>query len=221
MTKKRFATMATCIALVGAVAVGGTLALLTSTSDKVTNTFTVGEGYEDGDFYIDENQVKRDTGASNFGGYIEDGTSRVEAIDYEDLVAGTTLAKDPTLHVTQGSTESWVVAKISGLTANNGKLALEGTISGWYEVVDGELVEVTSAANLKDNTLYIYEKTLGGADGDTDSAPLFETVRVASSVAQGATFTNIEVTGVAVEAVEGASLQEAYTSVLAAADAVI
>lgn len=221
MTKKRIATMATCIALVGAVAVGGTLALLTSTSDKVTNTFTVGEGYKAGDFYIDENEVKRDTTASNFGGYIEDGTNRVKAIPYEDLVAGTSLAKDPTLHVKQGSTESWVVAKISGLNANSGKLALEGIISGWYEVVEGELVEVTNAANLKDGTMYIYGETLGGVDGATDSTPLFETVRVASNVAQGATFTNIEVTGVAVEAVEGASLQEAYASVLAAADGVI
>lgn len=221
MTKKRIATMATCIALVGAVAVGGTLALLTSQSDKVTNTFTVGQGYQSGDFYIDENQVKRDTRASNFGGYIEDGENRVEKIDYEDLVAGTTLAKDPTLHVKQGSTESWVVAKISGLSANSGKLALEGTISGWYEVVEGELVAVTDAANLKDGTMYIYGETLGGVDGATDSTPLFETVRVASNVAQGATFTSIEVTGVAVEAVEGASLQEAYASVLAAADGVI
>lgn len=221
MTKKRIATMATCIALVGAVAVGGTLALLTSQSDKVTNTFTVGEGYQAGDFYIDENQVKRDTSASNFGGYIEDGTTRVETIDYEDLVAGTTLAKDPTLHVKQNSTESWVVAKISGLTANEGKLALEGNVSGWYEVKDGDLVEVTKAADLKDDTLYIYDTTLGGEDGATDSTPLFETVRVNSNVAQGATFTDIEVTGVAVEAVEGATLQQAYASVLAAADAVI
>lgn len=221
MTKKRIATLATCLTLVGAVAVGGTLALLTSQSDKVTNTFTVGQGYLPDDFYIDENQVKRDTGASNFGGYIEDGATRVKAIDYEDLVAGTTLAKDPTLHVKQSSTESWVVAKISGLTANAGKLSLEGTISGWYEVKDGELAEVTSAAELKDDTLYIYEETLGGEDGATDSTPLFETVRVASSVEAGAEFTNIEVTGVAVEAVEGASLQEAYASVLAAADAVI
>lgn len=220
MTKKRIATLATCFALVGAVAVGGTLALLTSTSDKVTNTFTVGEGYVEGDFYIDENRVKRDTSASNFGGYIEDGDNRVKTIPYEDLVAGTSLAKDPTLHVKQGSTESWVVAKISGLSANSGKLTLEGTISGWHEVVDGELVAVTNAASLKDDTLYIYEETLGGADGATDSTPLFETVRV-GAVNKDTTYTNIEVTGVAVEAVEGATLEQAYASVMAAADGVI
>lgn len=220
MTKKRIGTMAACLALVGAVAVGGTLALLTSTSDEVINTFTVGEGYKAGDFYIDENEVKRDTGASNFGGYIEDGNDRVKTIPYEDLVAGTSLAKDPTLHVKQGSTESWVVAKISGLSANSGKLALEGTISGWYEVVEGELVAVTDAAKLKDNTMYIYGQTLGGADGATDSTPLFETVRV-GAVNQDTTYTNIEVTGVAVEAVEGATLEQAYASVMAAADQVI
>ena len=59
MTKKRIATMATCIALVGAVAVGGTLALLTSESKQLTNTFTVGSDYNsDGsDFLLKENGV--------------------------------------------------------------------------------------------------------------------------------------------------------------------
>ena len=39
---KKIAMMLTSIALVAAVAVGGTLAYLTSTTDAVTNTFTIG-----------------------------------------------------------------------------------------------------------------------------------------------------------------------------------
>lgn len=59
MTKKRIATMATCIALVGAVAVGGTLALLTRESNTVTNTFTVGTGYKEGDLSLREHDVNQ------------------------------------------------------------------------------------------------------------------------------------------------------------------
>lgn len=221
MTKKRIATMATCIALVGAVAVGGTLALLTSPSDKVTNTFTIGEGYEDQDFYIDENAVKRDYSTGNYGGYIEDtNKGRGDAIDFKDVVAGTTLSKDPTLHIKSDAPASWVVAKITGLTENSGKLSLEGTISGWYKLEDGELKEVTSAADLKDDTLYVYGTKL--VADNLDTTPIFETVRVASNVAKGTTFTNIEVTGVAVEALEGSEFNvDNMTAVLAAADEII
>mgnify|MGYP000687842678 CR=1 FL=1 len=62
MTKKRIATMATCIALVGAVAVGGTLALLASESKQLVNTFSVSNGYdnENGDFLIEELPVKQE-----------------------------------------------------------------------------------------------------------------------------------------------------------------
>lgn len=64
MNMKKIATMATCMALVGAVAVGGTLALMAK-EDSITNTFMVGAGFpggEDGEgkayFYVDESVVK-------------------------------------------------------------------------------------------------------------------------------------------------------------------
>lgn len=220
MKRKNMISMVTSLALVGVVAVGGTLALLTSQSDKVTNTFTVGDGYETNDFYIDENAVTRDYSATNYGGYKENGASRVEAITYEDVVAGTTLAKDPTLHITSTAPESWVVAKITGLNANAGNLSLEGTISGWYELKDGVWTEVTKAADLKENVLYVYGTKLTTTNLST--SPIFETVRVASTVDEDTTFTQIEVTGVAVEAVADSEWNdETANAVLAAADAVI
>lgn len=64
MNMKKIATMATCMALVGAVAVGGTLALMAK-EDSITNTFMVGAGFPggvDGEgkayFYVDESVVK-------------------------------------------------------------------------------------------------------------------------------------------------------------------
>lgn len=60
MKRKNMATMVTCIALVGAVAVGGTLALLSQGSNTVTNTFTVGKGYNQDtpDLSLDEAPVR-------------------------------------------------------------------------------------------------------------------------------------------------------------------
>ena len=60
MKKKNVLMTALSLTLVGVIAAGSTLAYLTSQSDTLTNTFTVGEGYgTDGDgFYLDETTAK-------------------------------------------------------------------------------------------------------------------------------------------------------------------
>lgn len=203
MKRKNMISMVTSLALVGVVAVGGTLALLTSQSDKVTNTFTIGQGYSEGDFYIDENAVKRDyKNTSNYGGYIEDTSKpRGESIAFDGVVPGTTLSKDPTLHIKPTAPESWVVAKISGLAANENLLTLQGDVSGWHKLEGGELIEIIDAAELEDGVLYIYEQKLNASTPDTN--PIFETVMVNNSLTGGDRFTDIVVSGVAVEAVAG------------------
>lgn len=177
MTKKRFATMATCIALVGAVAVGGTLALLTAPSNAVTNTFAVGEGYPDpgpGErvLTLDENIPTQNAA----GNYVS-GTSRTESgVDYADLVDGTTLAKDPTFHLLAGSPKSWIVAEIGTVDAafNGSKF----TANGWYKVTKGGDGKYTAAAvNEGDRItagLYIYGKTINGG---VNTSALFETLK--------------------------------------------
>ena len=46
MKRKNIVAMVTSLALVGVVAVGGTLALLTAQTNNVVNTFAVGKGYD-------------------------------------------------------------------------------------------------------------------------------------------------------------------------------
>lgn len=79
MNMKKIATMATCMALVGAVAVGGTLALMAK-EDSITNTFMVGAGFPDGGdgegkayFYVDESVVKMN---DKNGNWVNVGTKR-------------------------------------------------------------------------------------------------------------------------------------------------
>lgn len=207
MTKKRFATMATCIALVGAVAVGGTLALLTAPSNDVTNTFAVGEGYPDpgpGErvLTLDENIPTQDAA----GNYVS-GTSRTESgFEYADLVDDTTLAKDPIFHLLAESPESWIVAEIG--TVDEAFTDSKFTANGWYKVTLGVNGKYTATAVNKGDQitagLYIYGDTING--GGSTSA-LFETLKYdeqTTSTASGETVrtpVQMVIKGCAVQAV--------------------
>ena len=94
--------------LVAAVAVGGTLAYLSDKSNMVTNTFNVGAGYEEDDdghvgLWLDEVDI------ANPGSRTEIGN------EYEDLQPGSIVVKDPTFHLTAGSTDSYVFAQVTGV----------------------------------------------------------------------------------------------------------
>lgn len=194
MTKKRIGTMAACLALVGAVAVGGTLALLTSTSDKVTNTFTVGNGYADDAFKLDEAPVTQDVN----GNYVETSGTRLKAINYAQLVSNTTLAKDPTPDLAEGSPDSWVVVYINQVDPlfAQSKFVSEN----WYKVENTGDTWTVAESPVKNETIsrgyYVYgTKIVNGAEMD----PIFETLNV-GTVTKGRTVSPLKVTGVAVEA---------------------
>lgn len=126
MKRKNMATMVACIALVGAVAVGGTLALLSQGSKVLTNTFTAGANYEAGDFVLKEhgvNQVFTEEEGYVYGSYkqdtnpanIKDGTEGKEGNTYGEIVPGTVLDKDPWFELVHGDKEtpdSWIVARL-------------------------------------------------------------------------------------------------------------
>ena len=92
--KKILLTMVAALLLV-VMSVAGTLAYLTSESDQVNNTFTVGKV----DITLDETDVDL------YG--VKDGETRVLANEYK-LIAGHTYTKDPQVHVIAGSEPSYV-----------------------------------------------------------------------------------------------------------------
>ena len=224
MTKKRIATLATCIALVGAVAVGGTLALLTQQSNDVTNIFTVGDGYVADDIKLDEDTVTQEVSGTNLGGYKGNNVAvaqRVETNTYANLVANTTLDKDPTFRIVEGATspKSWFVAKVEGVTDNAGKLSVSAVEAGngWYEVSleDGvyTYTPVTAGTQIKDDTYYIYDTAISAGE-ETD--PLFTQLHV-DAVTAGVDPANIVISGTAVEAVGNATFEASRDAVMAAA----
>ena len=112
--RKRIVMSVICGLLVAAVALGGTLAYLTD-SESITNTFTVGTGYEGSDAFTLDETKKPDAGLPTETST----TNRTENNQtYSGLLPGTQFAKDPTFHLgTNGNgthvIESYIVAKLT------------------------------------------------------------------------------------------------------------
>lgn len=130
MKKKQIAQLGVALGLVGAIGVGGTLALMTQTSNAVVNTFTVGNALVDGDITLDEAKMKNAeegaggvyevsrTNPSDDSGYEYNklgGTERVQANHYVDLQPDDDIYKDPTVHIAKDTADCYVFINVSGI----------------------------------------------------------------------------------------------------------
>lgn len=141
--KKRTLMVLVALVLVFGIAVGGTLALLTSKSAEVTNTFTVG----DINIKLDESKLKED-------GTL-DTSNRVQQNTYK-TVPGKTYPKDPTVTVLNGSEACYLFVKVT--ETNN-------TITG----LDGKVVSYTvdSSWTQYPGTTDVWYRTVPAATADT------------------------------------------------------
>lgn len=128
-TKRKALLLSLCAVLLVVASVMGTMAYLTST-DTVTNTFSVGSIH----LTLDEAPVDG-TGKATTG-------ARVKANSY-NLLPGQEYDKDPTVHVTANSEDSWIFVKvengISALedTSASNKIAFQITRkNGWTQLKD-------------------------------------------------------------------------------------
>lgn len=241
MKRKNMAAMVTSIALVGVVAVGGTLALLSQGSNTVTNTFTVGKGYnqETPDLSLDEAPVKMITTASdaingvNLGDYVETGAKRQTENSYNNLIAGAKMAKDPQFHISESCevAESWIVAEVNGFNTDTAKTTLKFTdvtdetvadelnklVDGvWYKVTKKDGVykyEAVTTTNMG-NGVYIYNKSLSAGESTKD---LFQQLQV-DTFKEGANPSQIKVSGVAVEGIAGVDFDNMKDTVMKLVD---
>ena len=239
MKRKNMISMVTSLALVGVVAVGGTLALLASGPKSLTNTFTVGDGYSEGDFILQEHEVTQ----KGNGDYISTSDVTQTKVDYDNIVADSLLAKDPWFILKDASNNqtpppaSWIVAQITNV--QNMKAAgiefyavaektnwrlVTATKSGdsWTYTLDGDaltVADLNAAVNDEDTKYYfVYMKQLN-VDDETDK--LFTQLKVAANISDNLN-TSIDVKGVAVQAATAESAltdQEVLNDVMAAATA--
>lgn len=128
--KKKIVALALVFCLSLAIGVGGTLAYLTSTTETVTNTFTVGS------VSASLNEAKVDL----YGNPVKD-AARVVENTYK-LIPGHTYVKDPTVHIEAGSENCYLFVKVE-----NGIIAIEDSTStvasqmatkGWTQLTDAE-----------------------------------------------------------------------------------
>lgn len=99
-TAKKAMLMTLCAIILVVATVFGTMAYLTST-DKVENTFTVGNV-----------AIKLDEAKVNPDGSPVEGAARVDGNEYK-LMPGHTYTKDPTIHVDAASEDCFIRAKVT------------------------------------------------------------------------------------------------------------
>ena len=122
---RKILLMAACAVLLVCISVGATVAYLTST-DSVTNTFTVGKVA----IKLDEAKV------TEYGVEVPN-ADRVKENGYK-LIPGHKYTKDPTVHFAAGSEASWLFVKVeNGISSiedsynDKGTIAAQITTNGW------------------------------------------------------------------------------------------
>lgn len=156
-TKKALLALVCAVALVFG-SVFATYAYLTSTTDVVTNTFSVGNVT----ITLDETDV------DVYG--VKDSETRVTKNDYK-LIPGQTYVKDPTVHVAKGSEKCYVFVKVvDEITAieDAKTIATQMNENKWVQlVVDGKNVE----------NVYYYETVVDALKEKVD-VPVFNNFKV-------------------------------------------
>lgn len=156
-TTKKALLLALCAVLLVVSTVFATLAYLTSTTEVVENTFTIGKVK----ITLDEAKV------TEYGVAVEN-ASRVIENTYK-LMPGHKYTKDPTIHVKAGSEECYLFVKVTDEIAaiqDADTVATQMANKGWVEL-DGE------------ENVYYLNKTIDAREADADiDVPVFATFKI-------------------------------------------
>lgn len=151
MNKKNIATAAVSLALVGVMAIGGTLAYLTDNSGPVTNKFVM-DGLEitlkeDATIPADQVYLQKETDGAAYG--TDEILGTVKGVEYDKLLPGATVDKNPYLEVSASNAHAYVYAYVTGINTTAPAAGAETPVvwvdqwsSGW-DVVTGTGLEGT------------------------------------------------------------------------------
>lgn len=175
MKKFKALLVVACALLLVAASVFGTMAYLTST-DTVTNTFTVGKV-----------KIKLDEAKANTDGSLVEGADRVKANSYK-LLPGHTYHKDPTVTVEAGSEASYVRQMVTvtfDKVLTDAQLAtqLDGIFTGYDAnwVRNDKKVETMTKDGVKYTVItyeYRYKDKVAATTDDTKLPALFTEIKV-------------------------------------------
>lgn len=229
MKGKSIITMVLAVAMTAVLAIGGTMAYMSSKT-SIQNTFTVGSGFitdNDGHqgIFLDEEKVGTTTGER---------TDRNQT--YEKLLPGSRVKKDPTANMVGGSVASYVFVKVEGVDAlqalkKNGQLPAGGVapvqcffVEGW----NSQWVQVEAATPGGKDGYYLYrgpkqtndivDVTAEAAGSKVVLSEIFASVRMNPDLVQLPSdneVSKVTISAIAVQAGSGTT----YTDGLAAAKA--
>ena len=175
-TKSKALLLTLCAVLLVAASVMGTMAYLTST-DKVENTFTVGNVK----ITLDEAKVNTD-------GTLAAPAERVKANEYK-LLPGHTYNKDPMVTVLNGSEASYIKMTVtfSKASALDAIFAPTGadliSIFNGYDSANWIYKDNTKDANADTRTYeFWYKETVGAPTADVALDALFDSITVPGTI---------------------------------------
>lgn len=176
-TKRKALLLSLCAVLLVVASVMGTMAYLTS-SDTVTNTFTVGSV-----------AIKLDEAKANTDGTLVPNADRVKANSYK-LLPGHTYNKDPMVTVLKGSELSYIkmtvtftkAAQLDAIFALNGGADMTSIFNGYDSAnwIDKGNTEDT-AANTRTYEFW-YKEAVAAPDGDVALDALFDSITVPGTI---------------------------------------
>ena len=176
MKKFKALLVVACALLLVAASVFGTMAYLTST-DKVTNTFTVGKV----NITLDEAKVNAD-------GTLVTPAERVKANEYK-LLPGHTYTKDPTVTVKAGSESSYVKMTVTFSNAKELDAIFAPTGADLISIFKGyDSTEWIAKGNTKDTTAntrtyeFWYKDAVGAPTADVALDALFDSITVPGTI---------------------------------------
>ena len=176
MKKFKALLVVACALLLVAASVFGTMAYLTST-DTVTNTFTVGKV-----------NIKLDEAKANPDGTLVEGADRVKENSYK-LLPGHTYNKDPMVTVLSGSESSYVKMTVTFSKANELDAIFAPNGANLTKIFNGyNSANWIAKGNTKDadaNTRtyeFWYKEAVGAPNGDVALDALFDSITVPGEI---------------------------------------
>ena len=207
MRKRSLVTMIGSLALVGALGVGATLAYLSDKADDLTNTFTftsagIGIALDEADVDDVTNQEQFDADGKSVR------TAEGATQNYENIIPGMTIHKDPTVTVKANSLNCNVFVSVQN--ANAAEVLTIGEMGTWTEVNPADY-GFTAA---DDTTYYVYSgdnatgtveendafKVVATSATDTVLDDVFEKVTFSGTINADTVFENIVIKAAAVQA---------------------
>lgn len=175
-TRSKALLLTLCAVLLVAASVLGTMAYLTST-DEVTNTFTVGEV-----------KIKLDEAKANPDGSLVANADRVKANEYK-LLPGHTYSKDPMVTVLSGSESSYVKMTVTFSKANELDAIFAPGGADLTSIFNGyDAAKWIAKGNTKDATAntrtyeFWYKETVGAPTADVALDALFDSITVPGTI---------------------------------------